>query len=106
MIQNIFFNIPFELNLKKIFLFTYSFIVYQPSFCVQNGHLESGVGEDRFLRSTPLINPKGMAPAIKVTIQIKKTQICNQLYYCINIYILYKLREIISNSTKKINTNF
>ena len=43
--------------------YLYNSIVYQPDFCVQDGHLESGVDEDRFLSSTPLINPKGTAPA-------------------------------------------
>ena len=58
-------------------LYLHNSIVYQSNFCVQKGHLESGVGEDRFLRSTPLINPKGTAPAKNVTVQIKKIQICN-----------------------------
>ena len=56
----------------------YNSTIYQFDFSVQNGHLASGVSEDRFLRSTPNINPKGSAPAKNVTIQIKITQICNK----------------------------
>ena len=56
----------------------YNSTIYQSDFSVQNGHLASGVGEVRFLRSTPCINPKGSAPAKNVTIQINITQICNK----------------------------
>ena len=58
----------------------YNSIIYQFDFSEQDGHLASGVGEDRFLRSTPYINPKGSAPAKNVTIQIKITQICNKAF--------------------------
>ena len=74
---------------------------YHSNFNVQDGHLASGVGEDRFLRSTPYINPKGTAPAKNVTIQIKITQICNKAVVSVK-FTKYK-KITLGLSTCKLN---